>query len=145
MAYRDFNLTCPTLRAKGLQLRGRSNPVRRTNSIVPDIVTAIFLLLAVVVIVFTVLLIADPGLPLNPLAPSTFQPRLVLATDLPTLTPSITPTRLPATYTPTASDTPTPSDTPTGTSTPTVTASPVLGISAPHGTATAAPASANAY
>jgi hypothetical protein len=91
-----------------------------------DFVTAIFLMLTVAVLAFTVLLLANPQSLLNPLRPPTLPNLLVLATDLPTHTPTFTFTPEPPTPTiPTA--TPTLTETPTETPTPTFTFTPVVG------------------
>jgi len=102
--------------------------MRKSGSGLPDVITAIFILLTVGVIAYVLLLIADPESPLNPLARPTFSPILVIATDLPTNTPTITPTPLPPTPTPLASATPTITPTHIPTSTPLPSATPVLSV-----------------
>jgi hypothetical protein len=88
-----------------------------------DVITAIFLLLTILVISATILLLANPRSALNPLQPPTYPAILVLATELPTNTPTQTFTPEPATPTPIPSATPTHTLTPT----PTVTNTPVVG------------------
>ena len=100
-----------------------------------DAVTAIFLLLTVGVIAFTLLLIADPHSPLNPLPRPTLIARLVIATDLPTNTP----TPGPATSTPTATPTRTATPSATATSFPTITNTPVLAVPTQSGVTNRAP------
>lgn len=99
-------------------------PVRRGYGCA-DVFTALFLLMTILIASMTILLIANPHTPLNPLPPPTnliiFVP--ITETPLPTYTPSITFTPEPPTPTvptPTASLTPslTPSATPTATFTP---------------------------
>jgi hypothetical protein len=91
-----------------------------------DVVTVVFVVLTVAVLALMVLIINDPNTPLNPFPPPTAAPML----QLPTLTPSVTPTgtatitptptaTATATATPTATDTPTPTETPLPTMTPT--------------------------
>ena len=94
-------------------------------STVIDIITAIFLLLTVGIIVYVLLLLTNRQSSLNPFPPPTNAPFLVIATDLPTLTPSNTPT---ATVTPPATYTPTATATVTATRTPLPTLTPVLAI-----------------
>ncbi|HRE46763.1 MAG TPA: hypothetical protein PLD47_03490 [Aggregatilineales bacterium] len=102
-----------------------SAPVRRGGGCA-DMITAIFLLLTVGVIAYTILLIANPRSPLNPLPVATYPPILVLATFPPTLTPTASFTPEPPTPTiPTATPTETPTIPPTAT--PTVTNTPVVG------------------
>ncbi len=93
-----------------------------------DVVTAIFLLLTVAVIAVTLLLIANPRSPLNPLPQPTPVSIIVQATDLPTSTPTSTPTPGPATATPTATGTATASFTPLPSSTPTASFTPVIAL-----------------
>src|SRR5258705_4926179 len=65
-----------------------------------DLITAIFMLMTIAVCGFTLLLLAYPQSPLNPLAPPTFPALMIIATDPPSLTPSMTLTPAPATATP---------------------------------------------
>lgn len=88
-----------------------------------DVITAIFLLLTILVVSATILLLANPRSALNPLQPPTYPAILVLATELPTNTPTQTFTPQPNTPTPIPSATPTRTLTPT----PTVTNTPVVG------------------
>jgi len=113
--------------------------MRKSGTGLPDVITAIFLLLTVGVIAYVLLIIADPESPLNPLARPTFSPILVIATDLPTNTPTITPTPLPPTPTPLASPTPTVTLTRTPTSTPLPSATPVLAVPTAAGKASLSP------
>jgi len=92
-----------------------------------DVITAIFLLLTVLSVSITILLIANPRSPLNPLPYPTFPPVLVLASPIPTDTPTHTPTPEPPTPTPLATSTSTPTATNTATATPTITNTPVVG------------------
>ncbi|MCC7449245.1 MAG: hypothetical protein IT324_17630 [Anaerolineae bacterium] len=92
-----------------------------------DVITAIFLLLTILSVSITILLLANPRSPLNPLPYPTFPPVLVLASPLPTDTPTYTPTPEPPTPTPLATYTFTPTATYTPTATPTVTNTPVVG------------------
>jgi hypothetical protein len=92
-----------------------------------DLITAIFMLMTIAVCGFTVLLLANPQSPLNPLAPPTFPALMIIATDPPSLTPSMTLSPAPATATPNATATPTNTPTFTPTWTPTVTDTPVVG------------------
>lgn len=95
------------------------------TSVVIDFITAIFLLLTVGMIGYVLLLLANRQSSLNPFPPPTNAPYLVIATDLPTMTPSNTPT---ATATPPATYTPTRTATVTATNTPLPTLTPVLAI-----------------
>jgi hypothetical protein len=101
----------------------------RSNAALLDAITVIFVILSVSVLAVVVLIINNPNIPLNPFPPPTVVPEV----QLPTLTPSSTPT---ATFTPSATPTetplptltPLPTDTPlpTETPTPTITNTPVL-------------------
>ncbi len=82
-----------------------------------DVITAIFLLLMVFVIAFTILLIGNPYSALNPFPPPTPLKFLVLASPLPTNTPT-------ATFTPEPPTPTVPSPTPTATPTRTITLTP---------------------
>jgi hypothetical protein len=94
-------------------------------STVLDVITAIFLLLTIGVIGYVLLLLANRQSTLNPFPPPTNVSYLVIATDLPTVTPSNTPT---ATATPLPTFTPTASPTRTATATPLPTFTPVLAV-----------------
>ncbi len=118
--------------------------MRKPGSTLPDVITAVFVLLTVGMIAYVSLLIADPGSPLNPLARPTYIPILVIATDLPTLTPSNTPTPLPPTDTPLASPTPTVTPTRTPTPLPPPSATPVLAVPTQAGSSTALPPTVSA-
>src|SRR5258706_8931878 len=102
-----------------------------------DVVTAIFLLLSVLVVSYTILLIANPRSPLNPLPFPTYQPLSVLPSPLPSDTPTRTFTPEPFTATPTATNTPLPTATNTATQTPTSTPTPVVGAGIPTKTSAA--------
>jgi hypothetical protein len=98
---------------------------RPSGSGCADVITAIFLILTVSVIAITVLLIANPQSPLNPLPPSPLPTIIVLATAAPTNTPTKTDTPLPASPTPIATITPSftatvPTNTPTSSYTPVI-------------------------
>lgn len=100
-----------------------------SNTVLYDVITVIFLVLTVSVIAGMVLIINDPGIPLNPFPPPTVFPEV----RLPTLTPSSTPTATATatgtptiTFTPSATFTPTDTPTSTGTPTPTITPTPVM-------------------
>ncbi len=97
-----------------------------------DMITAFFILLSVGVMVLTILLIANPYVPINPFPPPTPLALLVLASPEPTLTPSATftaepPTAPPPTELPSVTPTETPIPTATETPTPTITPTPVVG------------------
>src|SRR5712692_9685563 len=91
-----------------------------------DVITAIFLLGSITVCALTVLLIANPRSPLNPLPPPGPLVLLVLPSPAPTDTPTMTFTPLPASPTPLDTATFTPTITPTPTGTPTATQTPVV-------------------
>lgn len=101
-----------------------SSPASRRGYACADVITAIFLLLTVLSASITILLVANPDSPLNPLPVPTYPGLLVIATPWPTDTPTRTFTPEPATntplptFTPTASATRTPTSTATGTNTP---------------------------
>src|SRR5436853_4394266 len=65
-----------------------------------DVITALFLLATVLVISYTILLIANPRSPLNPFPYPTLPPVFVLASPFPTDTPTMTFTPEPFTATP---------------------------------------------
>jgi hypothetical protein len=92
-----------------------------------DLITAIFVLLTITSCAFTVLLLSNPQSALNPLRPPTLPVLMIIATDPPSLTPSLTFTPAPATPTPNATSTPTETATWTPTWTPTITDTPVVG------------------
>jgi hypothetical protein len=121
----------PFVDARPLGTR-RQPPRRRMPPVEPaprrgygcaDVLTAIFLLLAVGVAAWTILLIANARSPLNPFPPRTFPAQIVLATPFPTDMPTMTPTTTPTIPT----ETPTSLPTSTATSRPTITATPVVG------------------
>ncbi|MFP4322015.1 MAG: hypothetical protein ACLFTK_06140, partial [Anaerolineales bacterium] len=106
-----------------------------------DIITALMVIGSVLVLGGSLLIVANPAVPFNPLPLPTLPPRLSIpsatptstATHTPTITPTSSPTLTPttsATFTPspTASPTATPTITPTATMTPspTLTPTPVL-------------------
>ena len=119
-------------------------PSRSRGSGCADLLTALFLILTIGVIAFTILLYANPSSVLNPFPPPATLSILVIATDIPTNTPTKTPTPLPASPTPIASITPSPTPTvPTKTPTPSYT--PVVAVNitispAPSVRSTARPA-----
>jgi hypothetical protein len=92
-----------------------------------DVITAIFLLLTVLSASITILLLANPASPLNPLPAPTYPAVLVIATPWPSDTPTRTFTPEPATRTPLPTSTPTASATRTPTATNTATNTPVFG------------------
>lgn len=104
-----------------------------------DVITAIFLLGSITVCALTVLLIANPHSPLNPLPPPPPLVLMVLPTPAPTDTPTQTFTPLPASPTPLDTATFTPTATPSPTGTPTPSDTPVVG-NLPRPSVTAAPA-----
>jgi hypothetical protein len=91
-----------------------------------DVITALFLLLTVLSASVTILLLANPASPLNPLPVPTFPSVLVIASPWPSDTPTRTFTPEPATRTPLPTSTPTASPTHTPTATATATNTPVL-------------------
>ena len=104
-----------------------------------DVITAVFLLGSITVCALTLLLIANPHSPLNPLPPPSPLVILVLPSPAPTETPTPTFTPLPASPTPLDTATLTPTTTPTPTGTPTPTDTPVVG-NAPRPSLTASSA-----
>ncbi len=86
-----------------------------------DAITVLFVCLTVAAVALVVLILDNPQTPLNPFPPPTVAPIL----QLPTLTPSATPTDTPtATFTPSITPTPSATFTPTDTATPTPSATP---------------------
>jgi len=109
---------------------------RRRLAALFDLITVIFVMLTAALVAVIVLILNDPGTPLNPFPPPTAAPLL----HMPTLTPSRTPTATTtatatatATFTPTATATATATPTPTDTPTPTTTPTPVLSGATPVG------------
>ena len=95
-------------------------------------------------IAFTLLLLADPHSPLNPLPRPIPIARLVIATDLPTNTPTDTPSPGPATSTPTATATRTATPSATATAIPSITNTPVLAVPTQSGATNRPPTGAAA-
>jgi hypothetical protein len=94
-----------------------------------DVVTVVFVVLTVSVIALMVLIISNPNTPLNPFPPPTIAPTVLppSLTPSPTITPTSTATDTPtATATPTWTLTPTETSTPTPTPTATETPTPVM-------------------
>ncbi len=118
--------------------------MRKPRTALLDAGTAIFLLLTVGMIGYTLLLIADPRSSLNPLRRPTSIAQFVIATDLPTNTPTATPTPGPATATATATSTRTLTSTATATHTPTITNTPVLAVPTQSGATSAPPTASGA-
>ncbi|HVO41405.1 MAG TPA: hypothetical protein VMT34_02225 [Aggregatilineales bacterium] len=117
----DKNSTAPRRPTAG----GGELPARSRGSGCADVITAIFLILTVGVVAYSILLYANPQSVLNPFPPATPQVILVIPTDPPTNTPTKTFTPLPATYTPIPSLTPSftatiPTNTPTASYTPVI-------------------------
>ena len=101
----------------------------RRSDVLFDLITLFLLIASVVVLGGSLLIVANPEVPFNPLPLSTLPPVLEFPTPTLTYTPSatFTPTFTPSlTPTPTLSPTSSPTHTPTLTLTPTITPSPTI-------------------
>lgn len=99
--------------------------VPQTRTGCADLITAFFVLASIGALAFTILLIANPYSALNPFPPGSTLVVYVIASPMPTATPTQTFTSLPPTPT-LPTETPTPTATPTETLTPTITFTPVF-------------------